>query len=333
MTCHVAVFSTQPYDKTSFDLALKDTSELILHYFEAALSLQTCQLAQNMDAVCIFVNDSADAQVITSLAHMGIRHIALRCAGFNQVDLEAAQLHGLSVSRVPAYSPESVAEHTLALIMTLNRKTHRAFNRVREGNFTLNGLQGFTLKDKVAGIVGTGHIGKATARILLGMGCKVLCYDPSPDSTLREEGVEYVRLNSLIQQSHIISLHCPLSPATHHLINHDVIEQMRSQVMLINTSRGGLLDTRAVIDGLKTGKIGYLGIDVYEQEAGLFFHDHSDDIIQDDLFERLASFPNTLITGHQGFFTHEALGEIAATTLDNLQRAAVGKHHPDTFMV
>jgi D-lactate dehydrogenase len=256
--------------------------------------------------------------VITALAKAGIKIIALRCAGFNNVDLAVAKENAIAVVRVPAYSPHAVAEHALALIMTLNRKTHKAYNRVREGNFALNRLTGFDLYGKTVGIIGTGKIGQCFAHIMMGLGCKVLAFDLIANKDLERDGVEYLPLLKLLQQSQVVSLHCPLTEQTKHLINKQTLHVMQRGAMLINTSRGGLIDTPAAIDALKTGQLGYLGIDVYEQEEKLFFHDLSENIIEDDTIMRLMSFPNVLITAHQGFLTDEALTQIALVTLKNL---------------
>lgn len=321
MTHKIAFFSTKSYDETAFNQVLEKTSAQEIHitYFPHTLDHDTAALCENADTVCVFVNDTLDKTTLEVLASKGVKHIALRCAGFNNVDLDAATTLGILVSRVPAYSPETVAEHTLALILTLNRNTHKAYNRVKEGNFELAGLMGFTLHNKTVGVVGSGKIGKATMKILRGFGCEILCYDPYPDDEVIAMGVDYVALNTLLSSADIVSLHCPLTEESHHLINAASIDEMKKGVMLINTSRGGLVDTQAVIDGLKSKQIGYLGLDVYEQESELFFKDLSDDIIQDDRFQRLQTFPNVLITGHQGFFTREALGEIATVTLNNIQ--------------
>lgn len=324
----VGVFSCKSYDKASLSEAAASVS-LSLTYIEEPLTPLTAAACKDFDAVCVFVNDNVGEETISALSQAGVSHIALRCTGYNNVDIDAAKLHGIRISRVPAYSPEAVAEHALALILTLDRKTHKAYNRVKEGNFDLRGLLGFTLSGKTAGIVGAGRIGKAVAQILLGFGCKVLCYDPMPCASLEQRGVIYTDLNSLLKDSHIISLHCPLNEQSHHLINSDTLSMMQDGVMLINTSRGGLINTKAVIQGLKSKKIGYLGLDVYEMESELFFRDHSLEIIQDDEFQRLASFHNVLITGHQGFFTEEALSEIASATIKNLTEP---DSHPDNFL-
>jgi D-lactate dehydrogenase len=264
------------------------------------------------------VNDSLGRPVLERLSAGKTRLIALRCAGFNNVDLAAAQQLGLTVARVPAYSPHAVAEHAVGLIMTLNRKYHRAYARVRESNFSLVGLGGFNLQGRTVGVIGTGQIGAAFGRIMLGFECRVLAYDPYPDARCREAGMEYVSLNDLMRRSDIISLHCPLTPETHHLINASSMSKMKRGVMVINTGRGALIDSRAAITALKSGQLGYFGIDVYEEEENLFFRDLSGQIVQDDVFMRLLTFPNVMVTAHQGFFTREALANIAQTTIENL---------------
>ncbi|GGD51926.1 2-hydroxyacid dehydrogenase [Lacimicrobium alkaliphilum] len=326
----VGVFSAKQYDRDSL---LQAGPDIEMSFIEARLNQQTLPLAAGFDAICVFVNDQLDKNVIQQLKDMGIRHIALRCAGFNNIDLDAAKQCGISVSRVPAYSPEAVAEHTLALILTLNRKLHKAYNRIKEGNFSIEGLLGFNLCGKTVGIVGTGRIGLATIRILRGIGCRILCYDPVESQEVSATGAQYVTLNTLFSESDIISLHCPLTPSTHHMIDDACIEKMQHGVMLINTSRGGLIDTSAVIRGLKNRKIGYLGLDVYEMEGDLFFEDLSNEIIQDDVFLRLLTFPNVVITGHQGFFTQQALKQIAVTTVNNLKLAFEGQHDDTSFLV
>lgn len=327
----VTVYSAQPYDRQFFD-EIRDAhfgdAGLEWIYQETRLDGQTVALAEGSEAVCVFVNDCLDAEVIEALAALGVRAIVLRCAGFNNVDLDAAHRLGLFVARVPAYSPEAVAEHALAMIMTLNRKTHRAFNRVREGNFALDGLLGVTLHGKTAGVVGTGRIGLCMARILQGLGCEVLGYDPYPSGAFKAYG-ETVPLEALLARSDIVTLHCPLTEQTHHLIDAEALSAMKPGAMLVNTSRGALIDTGAVIAALKSRQLGALAIDVYEQESELFFHDHSAEIIDDDLFARLASFPNVLITGHQGFFTVEALREIAQVTCANLVAFSRGLECPN----
>jgi len=321
----VAVFSTKRYDRTFLDQANADFGHEIV-YFEPRLSDATSTLAEGFPAVCAFVNDVVDAQVLQSLAAGGTRVIALRCAGFNNVDLAAAEQAGIQVVRVPAYSPHSVAEHTVGLILTLNRKFHRAYARVREGNFSIDGLLGFDLHGRTVGIIGTGQIGAIVARILKGFGCRLLGYDPQPNEECLELGMKYVSLDDLWAESEIVSLHCPLTPETHHLVNRESIDRMKPGVMLINTSRGGVVDTKAAIDGLKGGKIGSLGVDVYEEEADYFFEDLSQQVITDDVLARLLSFPNVLVTSHQAFFTKEAMQAIAATTLTNLKEIEVNGH-------
>lgn len=313
----VAVFSTKRYDRQFLDVAnAAGVHDLV--YLEARLSAGTAPLASGTGAVCIFVNDSADATIIEQLATYGVRLIALRCAGFNNVDVAAAERRGLRVARVPAYSPHAVAEHAVALMLTLNRKIHRAYNRVREGNFALDGLLGFDLVGKTVGIVGTGAIGSVAARILTGFGCRIIATDLIPSAECTAIGVRYVPLGELLGASDIITLHCPLTPATRHLIDATAIERTKPGVMLINTSRGAVVDTKAMISALKSRRLGALGIDVYEEEADLFFEDHSAAPISDDVFARLLTFPNVVITGHQGFFTAEALTAIAQTTIANI---------------
>lgn len=313
---NVAFFSAKKYDRASFLAANADRHHL--RFLEPHLDLETAPLAHGSDAVCAFVNDTLDATVLEELAKLGVRFIALRCAGFNNVDLAAAARLGIGVGRVPAYSPHAVAEYTVALMLTLNRQVHRAYNRVREGNFSLEGLMGFDFHGRTVGLIGTGKIGAIAAKILLGLGCKVIAYDPFPNKECVALGVEFVRLDHLFSDSHIVSLHCPLTPENHHLISDAALAKMRDGVMIINTSRGALIDTRAVIEALKSGRVGYLGLDVYEEEGDLFFEDLSDKIIADDIFTRLLTFPNVLITGHQAFFTRNAMDNIAATTIANL---------------
>ncbi len=316
----IAVFSARPYDQRFLEEANQrrgagQSFEFL--YFDAALEVHTAALAQDCEAVCVFVNDRLDAPVLQALHALGVRAVLLRCAGFNNVDLAAAGQLGLFVARVPAYSPEAVAEHALALVMTLNRHTHRAYNRVREGNFMLDGLLGRTLHGKTVGIVGTGKIGLATARIFKGMGCTVLGHDPYPSPAFAAIGAS-VALEELLAHADVVSLHCPLTPDTQHMIDDASLARMKPGAMLVNTSRGGLVDTHAVIRALKSRRLGHLAIDVYEQESGLFFRDWSGEIIDDDAFQRLMTFPNVLVTGHQGFFTVEALQEISEITLGNL---------------
>lgn len=314
----VAFFSTQVYDSVFFEKYNADFG-YELDFFDIQLNEQTVKLISNAEVVCVFVNDVVNESVIRQLAEKKVQIIALRCAGFNNVDLEAAKKYNLKVCRVPAYSPEAVAEYAMAMILTLNRKTHKAYNRVREQNFSLNGLLGFDLHGKTVGIVGTGNIGKAFARIVKGFGCKVLAFDLVPDSELERIGVSYVSLETIFKESNVISLHCPLNEKTKYLINEKSLSMMKDHVMIINTSRGALIQTLDVIHALKSGKVGYLGIDVYEQEEKLFFTDHSGDIIQDDAIQRLMSFPNVLVTAHQAFFTDEALTQIALVTFNNIE--------------
>jgi D-lactate dehydrogenase len=319
LTMKVAVFSTKSYDRGFLDEANRSVGNRHdLTFLDARLSGETATLAAGYQAVCAFVNDQLDHEVLSILARQGTRMIALRSAGFNHVDLNAAKSLGMAVGRVPAYSPHAVAEHTVALILSLNRKIHRAYARVREGNFSLDGLLGFDLQGRTVGIVGTGKIGLATARILHGFGCRILAFDPDPASELTQQGGTYVSLNQLLSEADIITLHCPLRPETHHLIDEGAIRSMKPGVMLINTSRGGVLDTKAVIGGLKSGAVGYLGLDVYEEEGDLFFENLSEQMIQDDVFARLLTFPNVLITGHQAFFTFEAVSAIARSTIANV---------------
>lgn len=327
----VAVFSTKSYDREFLQLTNHNIA-IELSYFEASLNLETVSLAKGFDAVCVFVNDSLNEAVLNQLHEYHIKHIALRCAGFNNVDLDAAKRLGITVSRVPAYSPEAVAEHAVALLLTLNRKLHKAYNRVRENNFSLRGLMGFNIHGKTVGVIGSGKIGTCFIHIMRGFGAKVLCYDPFPNAQLIDLGIEYIDLDSLLAQSDIISLHCPLTPESYHLINESRIAHMKDNSVLINTSRGGLIDAKALINGLKKGKFAAVGLDVYEMESELFFEDLSDTIIQDDVFDRLSSFPNVLITGHQGFFTQEALQQIAMTTLTNLAAVTQGKLIDGTFL-
>ncbi len=313
----VAFFSTKKYDRDFFEIA-NQTLNHDLVFFETHLNESTVNLVQGYPVVCVFVNDDLNQNVIEALAGQGCRLIALRCAGFNNVDFQACEKWNIQVVRVPSYSPHAVAEHAVALMLSLNRKIHRAHARVHEGNFALDGLMGFDMNQKCVGIVGTGKIGTVVAQILSGFGCKVIAYDPSPNDECNKMGVQYVPLSELWAQSDIMTLHCPLLPETFHLINQAVLTQMKSGVMLINTSRGAIMDTSAVIAALKTGHVGFLGIDVYEEEGDLFFEDLSNQIIQDDQFSRLLTFPNVLITGHQAFLTKEALEKIAQVTLQNI---------------
>jgi D-lactate dehydrogenase len=320
----IAVFSTKSYDEHFLGAAAAGTGHEI-EFFEARLSRSTAALAGGFDAVCAFVNDDLGAAVLLRLADAGVELIALRSAGFNNVDLDAAGSLGLTVARVPAYSPRSVAEHAVALMLALDRKIHRAHARVREGNFALEGLLGFDLGNRTVGIVGTGKIGVAVARILAGFECRLLGYDVNENPAAQALGVEYVPLRQIWERADIITLHAPLTPDTHHMVDAFAVANMRDGVMLVNTSRGALVDTAAVINGLKSGKIGYLGLDVYEEEGDLFFEDLSDKVIQDDQFSRLLTFPNVLITGHQAFFTVEAMERIAHDTMANIAAFAAGE--------
>ncbi len=311
-----AVFSTHTYDREFLTAECAEAHELV--FLEHRLDHMSAALAAGCEAACIFVNDLADAARLQGLARLGIRALALRSAGFNHVNLAAAAQLGIRVARVPAYSPHAVAEHTLALILAINRKIHRAYNRVRDGNFALDGLLGFDLHGKTAGIIGTGKIGAIVARILQGFGCEVLLHDPIVNPACVAQGGSYVPLGALLERSHIVSLHCPLTAGNHHLVDARALSRMRDGVLLVNTSRGALLDTRAVIAALKSGRIGALALDVYEEEGPLFFEDRSAEVLGDDVFARLLTFPNVLITGHQAFFTREALQGIARTTRRNL---------------
>lgn len=319
-----AFFNTKPYDRKSFT-ETNQAHDHELVFFEPRLTPETAALAADFPAVCVFINDDLSEPTLRAIADSGTRLIALRCAGFNNVDLKVAQELGIQIVRVPAYSPYAVAEHAVGLVMALNRKLYRAYNRVRDDNFALEGLLGFDLHGKTVGVVGTGKIGECFARIMNGFGCKLLAYDVRENPACQELGVRYVEIPELLAQSDIVSLHCPLLPATKHMINADSLQHMKPGAMLINTSRGGLIHTRAVIDAIKSGQVGYLGIDVYEDEADLFFEDLSDTVIQDDTFQLLQSFPNVVITAHQAFFTQEALSNIAATTLSNIADVEQGR--------
>ena len=320
----ILLFSSQHYDQESFSQVCRD-SDLDLHYQSARLTVDTAPLADGYEVVCAFINDELHGDVLERLAAGGTRLIALRSAGYNHVDLAAAARLGLAVVRVPAYSPHAVAEHAVALIMALNRRLHRAYNRTREGDFTLHGLTGFDLHGKTVGVIGTGQIGLAFARIMAGFGCQLLAYDPYPNPAMLALGARYLELPELLAQARIVSLHCPLTEHTRHLINAQSLAALHPGAMLINTGRGALVDTPALIDALKSGQLGYLGLDVYEEEAQLFFEDRSDQPLQDDVLARLLTFPNVIITAHQAFLTHEALQAIAKTTLDNIICWAAGK--------
>ena len=318
------LFSSQNYDRESF-LGASLPAGIELQFQAARLCLDTVALAERHEVVCAFINDDLSAPVLEQLAAGGTRLIALRSAGYNHVDLAAAQRLGLEVVRVPAYSPHAVAEHAVALILALNRRLHRAYNRTREGDFTLHGLTGFDLVGKTVGIVGTGQIGATFARIMAGFGCQLLAYDPFPNPAVEALGARYLELPQLLAQAQIISLHCPLNDHSRYLINQDSLAHMQPGAMLINTGRGGLVDTPALIDALKSGQLGYLGLDVYEEEAQLFFEDRSDLPLQDDVLARLLTFPNVIVTAHQAFLTHEALAAIAETTLHNIASWAAGQ--------
>ncbi|MEB3180541.1 MAG: 2-hydroxyacid dehydrogenase [Nostocaceae cyanobacterium] len=313
----VAVFSSKSYDRQFLNIANSNYGHELVFY-ETRLTSNTASLAAGFPAVCAFINDQLDATTLGIIAEGGTKVIALRSAGFNNVDLAVAAELGMTVVRVPAYSPYAVAEHAVALILMLNRKLHRAYNRVRDDNFSLDGLLGFDLHGSTVGVVGTGKIGQCFAQIMKGFGCHLLAYDVHQNPACLEMGVKYVDLPELLSASDIVSLHCPLIHETYHLINADTLQYLKPGAMLINTSRGGLIDTPAVISAIKSGKVGYLGIDVYEQEADLFFEDLSDTIIQDDVFQLLQSFSNVVITSHQAFFTRNALSNIANTTLSNI---------------
>lgn len=320
----VAIFSTKSYDRQFFTGANAQYHHE-LTFLEPRLNRQTALLATDAIAVCIFVNDEVDRATLEVLASSDLRLIALRCAGYNNVDVQAAKTLGIKLVRVPAYSPYAVAEHTVGLILTLNRKLHRAYNRVREGNFSLEGLLGFDLHGRTIGIVGTGRIGQVVAQIMTGFGCKVIAHDIHRNPQCEAIAVQYMDLPQLFFQSDIITLHCSLTPQTYHLVNEEAIAQMKPHAMLINTSRGALIDTDAIITALKSAQIGALGLDVYEQESELFFEDLSDRILQDDTFARLMTFPNVMITGHQAFFTEEAMQAIAEVTLSNITQIEQGQ--------
>jgi D-lactate dehydrogenase len=311
----IAVFSTYTYDEAFLE---RFNSGHELTFFLVPLNEQTALLSIGYDAICIFVNDVVNRDVIEILHNNGVKLIVLRCAGFNNVDIAAAEHFEIPVLRVPAYSPEAVAEHTMALMLTLNRKTHKAYNRIREGNFSLEKLMGFNFHQRKVAVIGTGNIGKAFCRILQGFGCKISAFDVYPDAELAKSGVIYGSLEETLADADVVSLHCPLMDSTRHMINAESLKQFKKGAMLINTSRGGLINTADVVDALKHGQLGYLGLDVYEQESNLFFQDNSEDVIQDDLILRLIAFPNVLITSHQGFFTQEAMEQIAVTTFQNI---------------
>jgi D-lactate dehydrogenase len=317
----VIVYSTRPYDRDALNRANAQQRHQFT-YLEAHLDTSTVRTAQGADAVCAFVNDRLDAEVLRGLHELGVRLLVLRCAGFNHVDLQAAAALGLAVARVPEYSPYAVAEYTAALMLTLNRKTHRAYARTREGNFALEGLLGFDIHGRTVGVIGTGKIGECYCRIMAGFGCQILAYDLRPNPACVALGARYVPLAELLAGSDIISLHCPLTPQTRHLIDTAALATIKRGAMLINTSRGAVIDTPAAIEALKSGQLGSLGLDVYEEEGDLFFRDLSDEVIQDDVFARLLTLPNVVVTGHQAFFTEDALTAIADTTVANLDAFA-----------
>lgn len=324
----LAVYSTKQYDKKYLD-NVNQRFGFEIEYFDFLLTERTAINAVNCEAVCIFVNDDASRPVLEILSTQGVKIIALRCAGFNNVDLAAAKELGIKVVRVPAYSPEAVAEHAVGIMMTLNRRIHRAYQRTRDANFSLEGLIGFNMHGRTAGVIGTGKIGIATLRILKGFGMRLLAFDPYPNPQALDLGAEYVDIKTLFRESDVITLHCPLTPENHHLLDAAAFSQMKDGVMIINTSRGGLVDSQAAIDALKQQKIGSLGMDVYENERDLFFEDKSNDVIQDDVFRRLSACHNVLFTGHQAFLTAEALTAISETTLSNLQQLAKGEACPN----
>jgi len=324
----VAFFSTKSYDRQSFIEANSQYGHEFT-FFEPRLTAETANLAAGFPAVCVFINDKVDAAVLKTLASNGTKLIALRSAGFNNVDLDVASELGMTIVRVPAYSPYAVAEFAVGLILMLNRKLYKAYNRVRDDNFSLDGLLGFDLYGSTVGVVGTGKIGQCFIQMMRGFGCNILAYDVHQNSTCIEMGTKYVELAELLSSSDIVSLFCPLLPETYHLINPDTIKQMKQGAMLINTSRGGLVDTKAVIEGIKSGQIGYFGTDVYEEEADLFYEDLSNTVIQDDTFQLLQSFPNVVITAHQAFFTRNALQAIAQTTLSNITDVEQGRPCPN----
>ncbi len=321
----IAFFDTHEFEKDFFAEKVKKYQNMQIYFLNVRLTEQTVLMASGCDAVCAFVNDQLNANVLAELKKLNVQLVALRSAGFNNVDLEAAKKNNIRVTRVPEYSPYAVAEHAVALIQTLNRKTHKAYNRVREGNFSLEGLVGFDLHKKTVGLIGTGRIGSAMAKIMLGFGCQVLAHDIQPKEELKAAGVCYVQLEDLLKASDIISLHVPLNPKTKHLLNEESLKLVKPDVMIINTSRGALIDTPALIRALKKKKIGSAGLDVYEEEEGVFFHDFSGQGISDDVLARLLTFPNVMLTSHQGFLTQEALNNIAETTLENIQNFSEGR--------
>jgi D-lactate dehydrogenase len=328
----VVIFSSKPYDE-QFLKKFNSGFGHELTFLSEKLTSETAHFAGGAQAVCAFVNDTLDAATLEKLASGGTRYIALRCAGFNNLDQAAAKRLGLSVARVPAYSPYAVAEHAVALLQCLNRHLHKAYNRVREGNFSIDGLIGHDLHGKTIGVVGTGVIGAIFAKIMIGFGCEILAYDLIENPDCLKYGVKYVSLEALFAEAHVISLHCPLTPQTRHMINAKALEQMRDGVFIINTGRGALIDAEAAIHAVKTGKIGGLALDVYEEESDLFFEDFSNQVIQDDVLMRLTTFPNVLVTSHQAFFTHEAMENIAMTTLSNLADFEAGRRCPNAIIL
>lgn len=325
MTLPIAVYDTRPYDRKSLSSAAR-AGEVEWNFHPFRLEPATAKAAEGAGAACVFVNDHVNPDTLPILVDAGVRHIALRCAGFNNVDVSAAMEAGVRVTRVPAYSPHAVAEHTVALLLALNRRVHRSYNRVRELNFSLNGLVGFDLHGKTMGVVGTGKIGCIAAEIFRGFGMKVLAHDPYPREEWAEaRGIEYVSFEELVSEADVVSLHVPLTPETHHIIDADSLSRMKNTAVLINVSRGGLVDTPALIQALKEGRVGGVALDVYEEEEGIFFEDLSGEVLQDDDLARLLTFPNVLITSHQAFLTREALDEIARVTTENLCRIAAGE--------
>ena len=328
----VAVYSTKTYD-LKYLSQVNERYGYELEFYDFQLTPRTAKTAEGCEAVCIFVNDDGGKDVLEALANLGVKMVALRCAGFYNVDLDAAKKLGIAVVRVPAYSPEAVAEHAIGMMMCLNRRIHRAYQRTRDANFSLEGLIGFNMHNRTAGVIGTGKIGVAAMRILKGFGMRLLAFDPYPSAQALELGAEYVDLATLFAQSDVITLHCPLTPENHHLLDREAFNQMKDGVMIINTSRGGLIDSQAAIEALKLQKIGALGMDVYENERDLFFEDNSNDVIQDDVFRRLSACHNVLFTGHQAFLTEEALTNIGEVTLNNLQLVSQGEHCPNLLTV
>ena len=323
----IAFFDTKPYDRESFD-KISGNYGVNIKYFETKLTADTAELAKGFDAVCVFVNDSVDSEVIDRLCSFGIKIIALRCAGFNNVDMKYA-FGKIHVLRVPAYSPYAVAEHAIALLLTSIRRIHKAYIRTRDFNFSLNNLTGFDLYGKTVGVVGTGKIGRCFINICKGFGMKVLDFDKFPADDLVEAGVKYVSMDEMFRESDVISLHCPLTEETYHVIDKAAIEKCKKGVVIINTSRGALVDAQALLDGIKSRKIGAACLDVYEEESDLFFEDFSGHILEDDILARLISMPNVIVTSHKAFLTAEALGNIAETTLENLKSFAENGQCPN----